>query len=49
MTREEFERANELINKIEKLQKVLTKMEEDEIICLAPEQMILDRGLTKFV
>lgn len=36
MTREEFERANELINKIEKLQKVLTKMEEDEIICLAP-------------
>lgn len=49
MTREDFEKAKELINEIEKLRKVLTKMEQDEIICLAPEQMILDGGFTKFV
>lgn len=49
MTREDFEKAKELINEIEKLRKVLTKIEQDEIICLAPEQMILDGGFTKIV
>ena len=49
MTREDLNRANEIVKEINRINEVLKMVSESEELCLAPEKVVLDGGFTQYV
>lgn len=49
MTREDLNKANEIVKEINRINEVIKVASENEEIHLMPEKMVLDGGLTQYV
>lgn len=49
MTREDLNRANEIMREINKIDEVLETFSESEELYLAPEKVVLDGGFTQYI
>lgn len=49
MTREDLDRANQIVSEINRINEVIESIAESEEVHLMPEKIVLDGGLTQYV